>query len=303
MSSSALALHPQNALSASQPPWLDEAAYPFAPRWCDVPGGKLHYVDEGKGEPIVFSHGTPTWSFEWRHLLRALSPHARVIAPDHLGFGLSERPRGADYSPEAHAARFRAFVEALELPRFTLVVHDYGGPFALPFAIEAPERIARLVVINSWMWSFDSEPATRGVARLAGSFVMRFLYRWLNASLRLVAPSAYGDRKKLTPAIHGQYLAPFRDRWARDEVLFALAHGLGASKAHQDALWERRDRLASLPSLIVWGMRDRALAPPLLDRWQRALPHAKVVRIENAGHWPHEEQPDEVIEALRSFVL
>ena len=86
--------------------WVDTKAYPFQPRTIEVPGGRLSYVDEGEGEPIVFAHGTPTWSFEWRHLLLGLRDRARVIAPDHLGFGLSERPADADYSPEAHAARF-----------------------------------------------------------------------------------------------------------------------------------------------------------------------------------------------------
>src|SRR5688572_12615386 len=86
--------------SSSAPAWLDRAAYPFASRWCDLPGGeRLHYVDEGAGETLLFAHGTPTWSFEWRHLIRALAPTHRCVAPDHLGFGLSDRPADAAYTP------------------------------------------------------------------------------------------------------------------------------------------------------------------------------------------------------------
>ena len=133
---------------------VDRAAYPFDDKWRPLRAGRMHYVDEGAGEPIVFAHGTPTWSFEWRHLIRALSPEYRTIAPDHLGFGLSERPRSAPYTPEWHAENFIEFVEALDIGPLTLVVHDFGGPIALPLALRRPDLVKRLVVTNSWMWSF-----------------------------------------------------------------------------------------------------------------------------------------------------
>ena len=139
------------------PAWLDTTAYPFAHHYAALPAGRMHYVDEGRGEPILFVHGTPTWSFEFRHLIRALCPTHRCLAPDHLGFGLSERPDGFGYRPDDHAANLEAFVEQLQLDRFTLVVHDFGGPIGLPLALRRPERVRRLVVLNSWMWSFDGE--------------------------------------------------------------------------------------------------------------------------------------------------
>jgi len=199
--------------------WVDRDAYPFRSRWLELPEGKLHYVDEGDGEPMLFVHGTPTWSFEYRHLIRALRGGHRCIAVDHLGFGLSDRPAAAAYTPEAHAARLRAFVDKLGLRRFTLVVHDFGGPIALPLALDDPDRVARLVVLNSWMWSFADDPEMTKRARMASGALGRFLYRRLNASLRLITPSAYGDRRKLTRAIHQQYLAPFPDADGRERVL------------------------------------------------------------------------------------
>ena len=139
-------------------------------------------------------------------------------------------------------------------------------------------------------------------ARLAGSGLGRFLYRYLNASLRLIAPSAWGDRRKLTRAIQGQYLAPFADRDARERVLWALARALAGAADHYDRLWQRRDRLHAIPALIIWGMKDSAFRPSQLDRWRQALPGAAVVPIEGAGHWPHEEEPARVIEALQGFL-
>lgn len=279
------------------PEWLDRAEYPFAHHWLAVADGQMHYIDEGTGTPVLFVHGTPTWSFEWRHLVRALSSRYRCIAVDHLGFGLSDRPREASYTPEAHAKRLAEFVRKLDLRELILVVHDYGGPIGLPLALDGVTHVRQLVVINSWMWPFDDDADMRKKARVAGSAVGRFLYRYANFSLRVIMPSAYGDRSKLTPAIHAQYLAPFPDRWSRGAVLWPLAHALLGSSELYRSLWQRRDRLTPTPTLIVWGMRDSAFQPHQLQRWREALPSADVVQLP-AGHWPHEEMPNEVVSAL-----
>ena len=281
---------------------IDRVAYPFESRFVQLRAGRMHYVDAGQGEPIVFVHGTPTWSFEWRHVIRALAGDWRCIAPDHLGFGLSERPRRAPYSPEWHAEHFAEFVERLDLRAVTLVVHDFGGPIALPLAIRRPELVKRLVVVNSWMWSFADDPAMRRAARIAGGAFGRLLYRWANFSLRVIMPSAYGDKARLTPAIHRQYLERFPDRWSRGAVLWPLAHALLGSSAHYEALWRERATLSRIPSLVVWGMQDSAFGPAQLARWREALPHAEVVELPGAGHWPHEEEPDAVVAALRGFL-
>jgi len=264
--------------------------------------GRLHYVDEGAGEPILFVHGTPTWSFDWRHLIAALAPSHRCVAPDLIGFGHSERPRDFAYTPEAHAAVLAEFVEKLGLERFTLVVHDFGGPIALPLALRDHSPVARLVLINTWAWSFEDDRDMRGKAALAGSSFGRFLYRWANFSLRVITPSAYGDRRKLTPEIHRQLLDRFPDRESRGTVLWTLARSLLGSSAHYNALWRGREALRRVPALIVWGLRDPAFPPRYLARWREALPGARVVELAGAGHWPHEEEPVAVAEALGAFL-
>ena len=287
---------------ASAPDWLDRTAYPFEHRWAALPGGeRMHYLDEGTGEPILFVHGTPTWSFEWRHVVRALAATHRCIAPDLLGFGLSDRPREFQYTPEAHARALAQLVEQLGLTDFTLVVHDYGGPIALPLALDGRRRVRRLVVINSWMWSFAGDRDMEKKGRIAGGALGRFLYRHFNLSLRMLMPYAYGDRRKLTPEIHRQYLAPFPDAWSRGAVLWPLARAILGSSAHYDALWAQRQRLRDIPALVIWGTRDQAFRPTMLARWRAALPQARVAEVA-AGHWPHEEEPEAVIAALREFV-
>ncbi len=284
------------------PEWLDRAEYPFQPRSIDLTDGRLNYVDEGSGEALLFVHGTPTWSFEYRHLIKTLAKRYRCIAPDHLGFGLSARPPGFTYSPQAHAAVLREFVDRLGLDRFTLVVHDFGGPIGLPLAVDQPSRVARVIIMNTWAWPLDDDPKMARGARFIGGAIGRFLYRYANASLKLIMPSAYGDKKKLTAAIHAHYLNVFGDRDARVQVLHALAKSLLGSRAHYQALLDRIDALRRVPVLIIWGMKDTAFQPYQLERWRSLLPNAVVEPIAGAGHWPHEEEPAAVIAAIERFL-
>lgn len=251
---------------------------------------------------ILYVHGTPTNSYEYRHLIAALSATHRCIAPDHLGFGKSDRPPDFAYTPEAHAEVLREFVDRLQLDRFTLVVHDFGGPIGLPLALADDSRVARVVIMNTWAWPLNDDPnMARGAAFIAGA-AGRWLYRYANASLRLIMPSAYGDRRKLTKEIHRQYLEVFRDRDARVLVLHTLARALLGSRAHYQSLLDRIGALRRIPVLIVWGMKDSAFQPYQLERWQSLLPDATVESIEGAGHWPHEEEPARVIEAIERFL-
>ena len=284
------------------PAWLDRTMYPFPSRFASLHAGRMHYVDEGHGDPILFVHGTPTWSFEYRHLIRALAPAHRCVAPDHFGFGLSERPGQFAYSPEAHAAALSEFVDQAGLDGYTLVVHDFGGPIGLPLALASQSRVARIVLMNTWMWPFDDDPEMLKRARIAGSAFGAWMYRHLNFSLKVLMPGAYGSRARLTPDVHRQYLEVFRDKDARVQVLHALARALTGSRDHYAALWAEAARLRRVPSLIVWGLKDTAFKPSQLARWREALPAAEVVILEEAGHWPHEEEPQAVIDAMQRFL-
>ncbi len=222
------------------PDWLDREAYPFESHWFDVPAAvgagaaRMHYVDEGCGPPVLMLHGNPTWSFLYRHLVRGLSSRHRCIAPDYLGFGLSDKPvhhlplprrerggvRGSkgregppepcgwSYLPADHAACVAALAESLRLENATLVVQDWGGPIGLSLALDRPERIRRLVILNTWMWPVGGDLHFEMFSRLLGSPVGRELVLRLNVFARVVMPAAYADRRKLTRRIHGQYLAP-----------------------------------------------------------------------------------------------
>jgi haloalkane dehalogenase len=282
-------------------PWLDRELYPFQPQRFSTKDGDLSFVDEGRGAPVLLVHGTPSWSFEWRAVIRALAKDHRVVAPDHLGFGLSDKPSdpSAPLAPADHAHRLRALVEALDLRDVTLVVHDFGGPIGLPLALDLPERIARVIVVNSWMWPNADDPQVVKLDRMIRSFVGRFLYRWLNFSPRVLVPASFGEKKKLSKAAHRHYLAPFGARRDR-EAPYALARALLGSDAHYATLWARRDELAPKLAAIVWGEKDPAFGAKHLARWCEAFPKVRVVKLPEAGHFVAEEDPEAIVRAVRA---
>lgn len=283
------------------PEWLDRSLYPFEARIEETPDGRIHYLDEGDrgAPPVVLVHGTPTWSFLYRRLIAELRRDHRVVAPDHLGFGLSDKPEGAPYRPEDHAARLDALLDRLALRDVTLVVHDFGGPIGLSWALRHPERVRSVVILNSWMWSLEGTSAGRA-SRLFGGALGRLLYTRLNFSPRVLLRAGFADRSKLTRHLHRHYLGPFPDRASR-EAPWRLARALGESGPWYQALWQRRSVLDDLPVTIVWGMDDGLLDRSMLERWRRGLPHARVVELAGVGHFvPEEADPAELAEAVRS---
>lgn len=285
---------------AALPAWVDTQLHPFTPRRLRLPEGDLAYLDEGDGPTVLLVHGTPGWSFEWRHVIAGLRSGCRVITVDHLGFGLSEKVRDpAILRPEDHARRLRAFMEALDLQEVTLVVHDFGGPIGLGAALAAPERIAGVVVANSWCWAHGDDRRIASMSRLVRSPLGRLFYLWLNASPRWIVPMAFGDRRRLTRRVHRQYLAPIGTR--RDRLgPWVLGCELAGSDPWYASLWDRRGELARWPLSLVWGLADPAFGPAYLQRWREAFPQAPVTRLEGVGHWPQEEAPEALVDAVRA---
>lgn len=283
-----------------EPGPVDRSLYPFRSRFAETPHGRMHYVDEGVGSVVLLVHGTPTWSFLFRDLIRDLSRDHRVVAIDHLGFGLSDKPENAPYRPRDHAARLSGLIDDLGLRDITLVVHDFGGPIGLSCAIERPEIVRALVLMNTWMWSLAGTPAEKA-SRLFSTGLGRMLYTRLNFSPRVLLKWAFADRSSLSAEIHRHYLLPFPDR-ARREAPWVFARELAGSGDWFEDLWNRRDRIADKPALLLWGMKDPLLRPDFLERWREALPHARVRELEETGHFvPEEADPEVLAEAIRGL--
>ena len=280
--------------------WVDRSVYPFESRFIDVDGGRMHYVDEGAGRPLLMVHGTPTWSFLYRRLVAELSRSYRVIAPDHIGFGLSEKPRHWSYRPEDHARNLATLIERLALTDVALVVHDFGGPIGLSYAIEHPENVRGLVLFNTWMWSLVGSPAER-VSRFMAGPIGRFLYERLNVSPRVLVKAAFGDKRKLTKQVHRHYIEAFPSS-AERRAPWVLAKELIGSTDWYESLWRRRERIVGKPALLLWGMKDPAFGPDALARWKELFRDARVIEFPEAGHFVQEESPEEAARLIEEFL-
>lgn len=281
-------------------PWLDKTEYPFKSNYYPIHGFQLHYIDEGAGDLILFIHGTPSWSFDFRHCIKALSKTHRCIAIDHIGFGLSDKPSQYDYSTLNHSKTLEQFILDKGLKDFTLVVHDFGGPIGLHAAIRHPELLRNMVILNSWLWSSRSDPEFIKFSKILRSPLLPFLYRYLNFSARFILPKSFGDHK-MTKHILGQYTRPFGDRTQRNGTI-AFARSLLHDQDWFQTLWNAREVLVHKPTLFIWGMKDPVIKPHHLEKFISGFPRANVVRVESAGHFPQEEQPMEVITAISRFL-
>ena len=281
------------------PTWLDRREYPFASHWLDTGAGRLHYVDEGQGPTILMVHGTPTWSFLYRHLVKGLGDRYRCVVPDHLGFGLSERPAGWSYHPQDQARILAQVIETLELKDLTLVVHDFGGPIGLAYALAHPENVRRLVLFNTWMWSLRGDRRLEWSARLFDSALGRLLYERGGFSYRVLWRHAVKDPRAHAAGIRAQYRAPLADRVTR-YATWVYARALLGSSDWYESLWRRRERIARIPTLLIWGLEDPAFGA-FLPRWRAELERAEVVELD-CGHAPPEERPAETLVALERFL-
>lgn len=281
--------------------WLDRDEYPFESHYLGLEMGGMHYVDQGQGEAIVMVHGNPTWSFLYRHLIKQLSPAYRCVAMDHVGFGLSDKPPDWSYLPSLQARNLAELIATLDLKDVTLVVQDWGGPIGLSYAVNYPDSVKRLVVLNTWMWPVDHDWYYLLFSGFTGGFLGRLLIRRFNFFARVIMRLSYADRSRLTDDIHRHYLKPLEvpeDRkgcWVLPREIIGSTEWLGE-------LWARRAALADKAMLVVWGMKDIAFREKELNTWLGTFPNADVVRLANVGHFVQEEAVVELGQAMERFL-
>ena len=290
-------------VSTTRPDWVSDDMYPFESRFFTTPSGHhMHFVDEGKGEPVVFVHGNPSWSFEFRRLIEGLRSEFRCVAPDHVGFGLSSRSnRREDLHPESHAKRFAALLDHLDLREITLFMTDWGGPIGLDFARRHPERIKRIAITNTWCWPVGDDFHFKSFSYLMSSWLGQYLIKRHNFFVNAVMPKAIGKRNILTPEIMAHYRAaqPSPDMRAANAALPGYIVGAGD---WLEAIWHERAAFVDKPAFIAWGHKDIAFRKKELERWKSSLSDFELHEFEDCGHFLAEEAPEQLVAALRAFM-
>ena len=289
---------------------IDSALYPFKSHYFDR-GAKLrmHYLDEGgDAPPVLMVHGNPSWSFYYRNLVNALSGTHRCIVPDHIGMGLSDKPDDAHYSYTL-AQRIddlAALIDSLNLSQpLTLVVHDWGGMIGFGWAVRHPERIARIVILNTAAFTMPRDKAFPGALRFTRTGLGAFLVRGFNA-FSWGATVVGCKRNPMPPEISRAYRAPY-DSWNNRIATLRFVQDIPLDPRDRGyALVEdvasKLSQFQSTPTLIVWGAKDFVFDDPFLRQWHNYLPQAKVHRVPDAGHYVLEDAADEVIPLIADFV-
>ncbi|MGH3003587.1 MAG: haloalkane dehalogenase [Gaiellaceae bacterium] len=270
--------------------FADLPGFPFEPHYAEQDGLRLHYLDEGEGRPVLLLHGEPTWSFLYRKVLPELTGSARCVAPDYFGFGRSDKPTSREwYSYDRHTESIARLVGELDLRDLTVVVQDWGGPIGFRFAVENPDRVARLVVLNTGIG-----------ARAPNDAWLRFQAFMRRVDTGIVAGELVRLSLAQPPAdetIAG-YDAPFPTPESRVGIVrFCELVATGSDHPSAPKMLEVRERLRTLdrPALVLFGAEDPIFRRRAAEAMAELLPGAELdPPLEGAGHFLQEDRGEQI---------
>jgi haloalkane dehalogenase len=285
--------------------------YPFERHTFDLHGIKMNYIDEGPKDapPILMLHGNPTWSFYFRRLIAALRPQYRVIVPDHVGMGLSDRPdeQHYGYTLARRVIDLEKLFLSLNLHRnLTLVLHDWGGMIGTAFATDHPERIARIVVLNTGGFALPKTKKMPWQLTLARTPILgALLVRGLNAFSRGAVKDCV--MQPMPKDVANAYLAPYNS-WGNRLAVHRFIQDIPLRPGDRawaivDNVEKHLSQFQDVPMLVCWGMRDFVFDIHFLNRWIELFPAAQVHRFENAGHYVLEDAHEQIIPLVQDFLI
>lgn len=283
--------------------------YPFNGNFLDLHGLAYHYLDEGSGEPVVMVHGNPSWSFYYRNLVLALRDRYRCIVPDHIGCGFSDKP-GDDryrYTLGQRVDDLEELLGTLDLgDNITLVLHDWGGMIGMAYAARHPERIKRLVILNTAAFHLPKEkPFPLALKICRDTRLGAFLVRGCNA-FSLAASFVGCKRHPMTPELRAAYRLPY-DSWHNRIATLRFVQDIPLAPGDRaydlvSSVEAGLDRFSHLPMLICWGEKDFVFDRTFLAQWERRFPRAEVHAYPHAGHYILEDMKEEVVPLIGDFL-
>lgn len=280
------------------------AEYPFQLKSFAHPptGYRQSYLDEGSGPAVVMVHGNPTWSYYYRNLVRTLETDHRCLVPDHLGCGYSDKPAGAEYRLRHHIENLERLIHHWEVDQFDLVVHDWGGPIGLGAALARPERLRRVVILNTAAFRSQDIPLRINICRtpLLGELMVRGLNAFAWPATRMAAT------RPLPAPVRRGYLQPY-DNWAHRIAIARFVQDIPLSPKHPsypDLLRVEKclELLRDKPMKILWGGRDFCFHRGFFEEWTRRFPKADARLLEDAGHYVLEDGGDLVLQEIAAFL-
>ncbi|KPJ99779.1 MAG: alpha/beta hydrolase [Desulfobacterales bacterium SG8_35] len=263
--------------------------YPFAAKKISLHGHNLSFLDQGRGKVIVMLHGNPTWSFYYRNLVSLLQDNYRVIVPDHMGCGFSDKPQDYSYTLKTHIDNLQTLLAELGIEKFSLVVHDWGGAIGMGLAVRCPERVESIVVLNTAAFRSQRIPLRISICRvpILGDLIVRGFNGFARGALTMAVTH------EMAPAVARGYLQPY-DSWAHRLALLRFVQDIPLTpkdESWQDLL-EIENGLAQFqttPMLILWGGRDFCFTSYFYEEWRQRFPGAESHFFPDAGHYVLED--------------
>jgi pimeloyl-ACP methyl ester carboxylesterase len=283
--------------------------WPFAPRYFEGNGFRMHYVDEGEGEPIICLHGEPTWGYLYRRFIPPLSKTNRVIVPDHMGFGKSETPGDRDYTLKAHVENLARLIEALDLKNITFVIQDWGGPIAGAYTLRHAERVKRLFLLNTVTGYGRAKPSelTPWLQFIKKHHEAKTLHEVLghlgDNVLSVMKVIGFENSDAVDDNWIAAYSAPFPDKAdCVGAIEFPLDVLLGRMLPYVREGFPLIDNLKAKPSMLAVGMKDKGIAPGVqIADFRGIWPDRPVVELPDAGHFSQEDVPDTIVALIQLF--
>lgn len=266
-------------------------------------GSRLHYIDEGQGPVIVMVHGNPSWSFYYRNCIKLLSKTHRVIVVDHIGCGLSDKPQEYSYTLKQHRDNLFALLNHLTIQKYSLIVHDWGGAIGVGCAGLAPERLEKLVVLNTAAFRSKRIPFRISICRtpLIGKIIVRGFngFAWPATFMAVT--------KKMSKEVKEAFLAPYND-WQNRVAVHNFVKDIPLNDSHPSyatlcEVEKGQEKLAEMkvPTLILWGGRDFCFNDHFYKEWCERVPYAEKVYYKDGGHYILEDEFDDIKLQLKKF--
>ncbi|MDQ3915047.1 MAG: alpha/beta fold hydrolase [Actinomycetota bacterium] len=276
----------------------DAELFPFRSRFFESSAGRVHYIDEGAGTPLLLLHGNPTWSFLYRKIVPLLQDGFRCIAIDYPGFGLSDRPEGYGYTPDEHARVIGELVDHLDLDGFLLMVQDWGGPIGFDIATKRADRVRGIVHGNTWFWPVDTLMFKIFPRVMSTRYMQRQILE-KNFFVERLMPRSMVQR--LSPVEMDQYRRAQPTPEARVGVAEFPRQILKAEPLLRRLEQDVPRLLGDKPVVFVWGMKDPAFRPrQVLPKARAAFSDHEVVELHDASHYIQEDAPQEIAQAIRA---
>ena len=277
--------------------------YPFQSHFFPVGGHQMHYIDEGQGDIIVMVHGNPTWSYYYRRLITLLAKKHRVIAIDHIGCGLSDKPQDYDYCLQNHINNLDALLSHIGVKSFSLVVHDWGGAIGMGVAVKRSSALQRVMVLNTAAFRSKRIPLRISVCRWPVIGVP--LVRGLNG---FAGPAVWmAVQKKMGKDTANAFLAPYNS-WHNRVAVAAFVQDIPLTETHpsyQSLLRVEKGlekfQESKIPMLICWGGKDFCFNKHFYDEWCLRFPEAECHYYKDSGHYILEDSFDEIAPLADSF--